>query len=255
AILETADGWMLRFPRDETLDFRREMRLLKMLRHRLLVPIPDVEWMGTRTRFAAYRKLTGAAFDRARYAVATEAQREALASSLARFLAAMHDSLTVAEEAALNVPVLSHEETLELVVKDMSWLPASHRKHAEHLIGQFATIWIGGNVPGPDVLLHNDFHTGNMVFATPVGELTGVWDFTCVQIGAPSFDFRYFDAAPRDLLERMAGHYQMLTLRPIDVRAAVVANRMEDLFDVLETRRMDLFDAATARWAAADAGL
>lgn len=255
AILETADGWMLRFPRDEELDFDREIGLLKMLRHRLPVSIPEVEWVGRKTRFAAYRKLTGAAFDRPRYAEATEAQREALASSLARFLAAMHDSMTVAEEAELEIPVLDHEPTLELVVQDMSWLPASHWKHAEHLIGQFATMWIGGNVPGPDVLLHNDFHTGNMVFAEPVGELSGVWDFSSAEIGAPSFDFRYFDAAPRDLLERMAGHYQMLTLRPIDVRAAVVANRMEDLFDVLETRRMDLFDEATARWAAADAGL
>jgi aminoglycoside phosphotransferase (APT) family kinase protein len=221
----------------------------------LLARTPVIEWIGEKTRFAAYRKLTGTAFDRERYASATEFQREALASSLARFLAAMHDSMDEVEEAELDVPVLDHEPTLELVVKEMRWLPASHWKHAEGLIGQFATMWVGDNVPGPKVLLHNDFHPGNMVFAEPVGEMTGIWDFSCVQIGAPTFDFRYFDGAPRDLLERMAGHYQMLTQRQIHVRAAVVANRMENLFDVLETRRMDLFDAATARWAAADAGL
>ncbi|GIH08640.1 hypothetical protein Rhe02_67070 [Rhizocola hellebori] len=255
AVLETGDGWILRFPRDEELDFDQEIAILQHLQGRLLVRTPSVEWIGQKTRFAAYRKLTGAAFDRERYASASEFQREALASSLARFLAAMHDSMDEVEETELEVPFLDHEPTLELVVKEMRWLPASHWRHAENLIGQFATMWVGDNVPGPEVLLHNDFHTGNMVFAEPVGDLTGIWDFSNVQIGVPTFDFRYFDGAPRDLLERMAGHYQMLTQRPIDVRAAVVANRMENLFDVLQTRRMDLFDTVTARWAAADAGL
>lgn len=255
AVLETADGWMLRFPRDEDVDFEREIMVLDFLQERVLVRIPEIAWIGAKTRFAAYRKLTGATFDRSQYASATEAQREALASSLARFLASMHDSLTEAEEADLDIPLLDHEPTLELVVHEMGWLPASHRRHAERLIGQFATMWVGGNVAGPLVLLHNDFHPGNMVFAEPIGELTGVWDFSNVQIGVPTFDFRYFDGAPRDLLERMAGHYQVLTQRPIDVRAAVVANRMENLFDILETRRMDLFDRHTAAWEAADAGL
>ncbi len=254
AALETADGWILRFPRDEEVDFEQEVAILEHVQGRLLVRTPVVEWIGEKTRFTAYRKITGTAFERGRYAQATEFQREALAQSLARVLAAMHDSMNEQEQEELGIPLLDHEPTLELVVKEMRWLPASHWRNAESLIGQFATMWVGDNVDGPRVVLHNDFHVGNMVFAEPVGEMTGLWDFTCVQIGVPSFDFRYFDAAPRDLLERMAGHYQMLTHRPIDVRAAIVANRMEDLFDVLETRRMDLFDAATARWAAADAG-
>lgn len=254
AVLETGDGWILRFPRDEDLDFEQEVAILTHVEGRLLVRTPVVEVVGEKTRFAAYRKITGAAFDRSRYAQASEFQRESLAQSLARVLAAMHDSMNEQEQEELGIPLLDHEPTLELVVKQMRWLPASHWRQAESLIGQFAMLWVGDNVEGPQVLLHNDFHPGNMVFAEPVGELTGIWDFSCVQIGVPTFDFRYFDAAPRDLLERMAGHYQMLTHRPIDVRAAVVANRMEDLFDVLETRRMELFDAATARWAAADAG-
>jgi aminoglycoside phosphotransferase (APT) family kinase protein len=254
-VLETGDGRMLRFPRDENVDFDREMRILSKLHSRLPVRIPVVEWTGRYTRFAAYRKLTGARFDRDNYLAASGWQQELLAASLARFLAAMHDSLSAAEIAELQLPTLDHEPTLDLVVREMRWLPAQHRTAVRGLIGEFADTWVSAAVvPGPAVVLHNDFHPGNMVFAEPVGELTGIWDFSNVQIGVPSFDLRYLDGAPRDLLERVAGHYQMLTKRAVDVRAAIVANRMEDLFDVLETRRTDLFEAAIDRWSRADAG-
>lgn len=253
-VIETADGWMLRFPRDEEVDFERELNVLARLDGRLPVPIPVIEWTGRHSRFAAYRKLTGATFDRAAYLAAGGWERELLAGSLARFLAAIHDSLTEAEATGLGIPVLRHEPTLELVVKELRWLPAEHWRMVDGLLGEFAASWIGAGVPGPQVLLHNDFHPGNMLFAEPVGELSGVWDFSCLQLGPPTFDLRYLDSAPSDLLERVAGQYQMLTTRPVDVRAAVVANRMENLFDVLETRRLDLFEAAVARWSAADAG-
>jgi aminoglycoside phosphotransferase (APT) family kinase protein len=254
-VLETSDGWIVRFPRDEDVQFDRELRVLDLLRDRLLpVSIPVVVWSGRYTRCAVYRRITGAAFDRAGYLTATEEQREALASSLARFLAAMHDALTPAEIKELELPTLDFEPTLELVVRELRWLPPAHWRDAEGLIGEFAATWVAGTVIGSPVPVHNDFHTGNMAFAAPVGDLTGVWDFSNVALASPSFDLRYLDSAPRDLLERVAGHYQMLTLRPVDLRAAVVANRMEDLFDVLETRRMDLFEAAVVRWRQADSG-
>jgi aminoglycoside phosphotransferase (APT) family kinase protein len=103
-------------------------------------------------------------------------------------------------------------------------------------------------------VLHNDFHTGNMVFSAPAGELTGIWDFTCVQRGEPAYDLRYLDGAPRDVLDRVAGHYERLTGRAVDAAAARVANRMEDVFDAVETGRPALLEAAAARWARTDSG-
>ncbi|WP_020523701.1 phosphotransferase family protein [Catelliglobosispora koreensis] len=247
-ILETADGWMLRFPFDDESNFEQETQLLGLLNGRLLTPVPVVEWTGKKTRFAAYRKLQGAAFDPAQYQLVSEFQREALASSLARFLAALHDSLTPAETASLDIAVLDPKAELDLLVREMRWLPPAHRHRLDGLVGQFAAMWVAGEPDEPLVLLHNDFQPDNLVFAEPVGELTGVWDFGSVRLGPPAFDFRYFDNAPADLLERMAGHYQMLTTRPIDVEAVVVANRIEDLFDILQARRLDLLDTLLAQW-------
>jgi aminoglycoside phosphotransferase (APT) family kinase protein len=249
AILETADGWMLRFPRDEESGAEFELALLARLRGRLPYRIPAIEWHGKHTRMAAYRKITGEAFDADDYEDATEVQREALASSMARFLAALHESLTPAEITELEVPEIDPQGELSALVREMSWLPAKQWRHAETLIGQFATMWVAGRPDEPKVLLHNDFQPGNMAFAEPVGELCGVWDFANAKVGPPAFDFRYFAGASGDLLERVAGHYQMLTTHPIDVRAAIVACRIEDLYDVLCTRDEDLFEAVVDRWA------
>ncbi len=102
-VLETRDGWMYRFPRPHV-DFDRELSVLARLRGRLPVPIPTVERVGRSTRFAAYRKLEGYAFDAHAYQAASDRQRTELTDSLAVFLAAMHDSLTDAEVVDLALP-------------------------------------------------------------------------------------------------------------------------------------------------------
>jgi Phosphotransferase enzyme family len=75
AVIETADGWILRFPRVADLPFEREVAILDRLAGRLPVPIPAIAFTGTRTRFAAYRKLTGTAFDREAYLAVPAARR------------------------------------------------------------------------------------------------------------------------------------------------------------------------------------
>lgn len=252
-VLETADGWMLRFPRDDEVAFEREVAVLRRLAGRLPVPIPEVAWTGATARFAAYRKLSGHAFDRESYLSASTSERNAFAASLARFLVAMHSSLSSAEVAELGLPPAG-QPGVDLVRDRIEAVPREHRGMVLDLTAEFEHFWIAGNVTGSAVVLHNDFHTLNMVFAGPVGELTGIWDFSCVELGLPTFDLRYFDGGPRDLLERLAAQYEELSGNAIDLRAAVVANRMENVYDALDTHRTDLFHAALERWGLADAG-
>lgn len=103
-VLETADGWILRFPRNEGVAFEREVALLRRLDGRLPVPSPRVEWVGQRTRFAAYRTLTGAEYSEADYMAASARDRDRMAGSWAEVLAAMHVALSAAEVDELGVP-------------------------------------------------------------------------------------------------------------------------------------------------------
>lgn len=222
-VLETRDGWILRFPRSEQVAFDREVGM-RRLHGRLPAEIPDVAWVGRQSRFAAYRKLAGAALDSDAYQDAPDGVRDGLASSLAWFLTGMHDSLDAPEAAGLDVPVVDHAGEADQIAAGMDRIPGTARPFVEALLDRFRHLWVDDGVPGPDVVLHNDFHTGNLVLAEPLGEPTAVWDFSCVQMGRPSFDFRYFAGDSGDLTDRMARHYEQITGRRIDLAAAAVAN-------------------------------
>lgn len=75
----------LSFSAQRDLAFDRELAILARLDGRLLAATPRVEWIGEKTRFAAYRKLIGDTFDPAAYFGASDNERNALAGSLANF--------------------------------------------------------------------------------------------------------------------------------------------------------------------------
>lgn len=255
-VLETRDGWIIRFPRAESLPFAREVAILERLAGRLPAAVPVVAYVGARTRFAAYRKLDGAAFDRTAYLAATPRERDALASSLAGFLAAMHSCLTPVEVAEIGIPPIDPGRDRSIVAASLDTLPREHRSTVASLVERHERMWAPGRVPGPTVVLHNDFHTGNMVFEPDraVGRLVGIWDFSCVAVGEPTFDLRYVGDSPRDLLDRLADHYARLTGRAVDVTAAIVAGRIENVADAVEVAQPAMLEAALAGWAATDSG-
>jgi aminoglycoside phosphotransferase (APT) family kinase protein len=250
-VLRTADGWILRFPRRAEPDFDREVAVLRRLAGTLPVPIPDVAWTGTRHRVMAYRAVDGDAFEAAAYEAAEPRTRDRLAASLARFLVVMHSSLSTAEIAELGIPAADHAGQVELVRDRMDRVPARLRAGAERVLDEFAAAW-PDDLESSSVLLHNDFHLLNMVFTGPAGELTGVWDFSCVRTGPPGLDLRYFARVPqsvplairRDLLSRLAEQYGRtgITLDPEAARAAMA---MEDLVDGVLSDDPGKIEAAT----------
>lgn len=242
-VVETAD-WIYRFPRDEDIAFDREMDILARLDGRLPAPTPRVEWIGQRTRFAAYRKLIGEPFDPTAYFAASTGQRDTFAGSLAEFLAAMHNSVDAAEIQRLGIPAVGEENA----TINLDPLPEHLRSGAAAVVAEHRRRWTIGRVPGPDVVLHNDFHVQNMVLAGPLGPVAGVWDFSCVAVGRPTFDLRYFEADSIDLLTRIASHYTRLTGRTVDIDAAITANRKEIIGDAIETADMSELINAVERW-------
>lgn len=217
-VLRTGDGWILRFPRHDEPDFDREVAVLRRLAGTLPVPTPDVAWTGSRHRLMAYRAIDGAPFDAVAYADADGRTRDRFAAGLARFLVAMHMALPDDEIAALGVPAVDNAGQVALVTERLDRVPQRLRAEAERLMADFAEAWVT-DPPGPPVLLHNDFHLLNMVFASRPGgglaELSGVWDFSCVRTGPAGLDLRYFARVPQavplatrhDLLRRLADQY------------------------------------------------
>ncbi len=235
-VLRTRDGWILRFPKDPEHDFIRELALLDVLASRLPVAIPRVEWTGRHTRFAAYRAVDGHHLDGDDYERAAVGDKATIAESFAETLAAIHVSLSAEEIDALGVPALDHSDALARVSGALSTFAIDTARSAETVLRQFLDRWTGPPQVAP-VLLHNDFHLDNLVLSRAGGPIGGLWDFSCVALGEPTFDLRYLAGDSADLLNQVAAHYARLTEVQLDPDAAWVAIRLEDLSDAIEEGR------------------
>ena len=66
--------------------------------------------------------------------------------------------------------------------------------------------------------------------------------------GRPTADLRYFADGSPDLLHRLADAYERRTGRAMDVRAAMVALRAENVCDQLELGQPERIGRLTAEW-------
>lgn len=229
-VLDTPDGWIVRFPRDEDVALDREVALLARLAGRLPVPIPRVVRTGRTSRFMVYRRLDGAPLDPTAFEVAPPLVRDRVAADLARFLAAMHSAVTADEIAELGVPPVADDAFRSL---DPRALPKQLQDRYAAVRADFDRRLRSGR---HRVLLHNDFHAGNLVLDAPLGRLAGVWDFSCVSTGDPSLDFRYLCSHP-ELATRTASAYAARTGLEIDLGLASSALTLEGVSDALEEGR------------------
>lgn len=230
-VLDTSDGWIVRFPRDDEVAFERELVLLRILHDRLPAPIPKIIRTGRRTRFAVYRRLDGHELDLNAFQSADPMTRDRVAASFGRFLAAMHDALSQTEISELGVPWVDRSGGPTVAEQLPQGLRSRYDRVREELRDRLAAR------PASPVLLHDDFHLGNLVLDAPLGKLSGVWDFSCVCTGDPSFDFRYLLGDSRELAARTASAYAARTGREVDLGLAAAAQVLEDVSDALEEGR------------------
>jgi aminoglycoside phosphotransferase (APT) family kinase protein len=231
-VLDTVDGWILRFPRDEdATGFERELLLLDRLHDRLPAPIPKIIHVSRTAPYAAYRRLNGVHLDAARFEAAEPRVKDRIAGDLGRFLAVMHQALTPDEITTIGVPLREAGGSASVEAA----LPAEVRAVYRNLSEEFDRRLAAGS--GAAVLLHDDFHLGNLVLDADLGRLAGVWDFSCVSVGDPSLDFRYLVGDSAELAARIASAYAARTGREIDLGLAAMALTLEDVSDALEEHR------------------
>jgi len=246
-VLETTE-WIYRFPRD-WIDFDRELAVLAALDGRLPVEIPRVEWVGQRSRFCAYRKITGWPLDRDTYRAATRSRQRALAASMAEYLAVLHDALTGAEIASIGIPdFFSLAERADLI--DLDDVPVSVRSGVARLLLRAREL--SGQVDGR-MLLDNDFTSDNLVLDGEMGALSGVWDFSGVSIGPASFDFRALLREPHPLTADVVSAYELRTGREVSREAFVAAFRITDVLRHLRRGRLDDVVRIVESWRGEDA--
>lgn len=189
-VLETPD-WIIRFPRREDIAFATEISVLAHVQGRLPVQTPDIAWTGSRVRCMAYPKIIGNTFVPQDWQAATEADRQSLAESLADLLNAWRATFSAADVDQLGIKPMGGAPYLGQLRSELPTLPSALQPLIEHLLTRYEELFEKELADSGPAVLHGDFHLGNMVLAAPCGPVTGLWDFSCVATGAPSWDLHY----------------------------------------------------------------
>lgn len=236
AVIKTVDGWIYRFPRLGQESYERELGILARLAGTLPARTPEVIWTGERTPFAAYRTIVGAWVDAAAIRAAPPSVRRNLAHSLATFLVEMHDRFDPVEAAELAIPT---QNPMAMVTELQQQLPSLRTGMRDQVLGLLAAYQECelAMMDAEPVVLHGDFHFANMVLDQPTGVVTGVWDFSCVELGNPASDLRYLFRDPAGIGELVADCYAEITGRVLDVRGAQLIGTLEAVTDALAEGR------------------
>ncbi len=239
AVIKTGDGWIYRFPRMGPAAYQRELMILDRLAGTLPAPTPEVAWTGRLTPFAAYRTIEGATADSDALRQAPAEVRRSTAASLAAFLVAMHDRFDETERAELGIGTQNPQAVVTELEEVLPALPAPTRDALSALLMAYQATELAAPEPRP-VLLHGDFHFGNLVLDQPTGVVAGVWDFSCVEYGNPASDLRYLIGDRSDLAGLIADCYAELTGRVLDLQGARLVGALEEVTDALaEDRPID----------------
>jgi aminoglycoside phosphotransferase (APT) family kinase protein len=235
AVIRTDDGWIYRFSRLDADSFEREVAVLAAVEGPLCVNTPRIEMVDSAHRVIAYRTLVGHDLDLRAAMSLPPSDRHDLVGSLAAALAGMHD-LKPQLPNSISIPPLDGSTILRPADAVREHLSGRQRD----LIDWLLTRWQDTPLAHPSedaALLHGDFHPGNMVFTTPTGALSGLWDFSCVERGDPSGDLRYLvgDSAP--LTVEIIQSYEAMTGRSIDLVGARLVRVLEEISDAVEERR------------------
>jgi len=244
AVVRTGDGWIYRFGRKDQASFLRELEVLALVEGHLGVATPHVETVDYPHQLMAYRTITGADLDLPRLLGQSPAQRQPLTRSLAFVLASMH-SLSETAVNRFAVPVIDPTPMVEEVRAVRLSLGRHDRAALDEMLAAWERSGISGQADQP-VLLHGDFHFGNMVFSHRVGPVTGIWDFSCTELGDPTVDLRYLAGDSAILAEEIGTAYAALTGRNLDVGNARLMSALEAVSDAVSERRP--LGEALSRW-------
>lgn len=215
-VLLVNGGLIFRFPKSPTAaaELYPEIVILKALRGKLPLPIPDVRYLVESTpgslEFMGYPLIPGEPLLRDRFAAIThQAALEQIAAELANFLRTLHalppDLLGAVQPYDGRAEWQQHlDEFRELLFPYMR--PDARQQvndNFEAALGD-AALW-----DFEPCLRHGDFGTGNILYAD--GHITGIIDFTFCALGDPAQDVGALIASYGEaFIERVFAHYPAL---------------------------------------------
>jgi aminoglycoside phosphotransferase (APT) family kinase protein len=224
------DTYVARFPRNHAalLRSRYERRVLHDLAGMTEVQLPKVLQELDNPPCVIESFLPGTHLSPAEVIVLPHHKQVALGNDLATFAFQMHTTLDVNEarklRADLGLDTLP-EEPWDIYFKKLFShnLPNDQQNAAKK---KYYEEWRSLQL-SPDVVVHDDLHTENMLFRD--GKLVGVLDFGDTNIGSPEQELRQLYRISDTVLEAAVQQYSALSGHEINLRGAQVWAIVQEL--------------------------
>lgn len=184
--------WVLRIPRrnNQSEQINHEGKILELLKSHLSVAIPD--WKIFNSEFIAYPMLENhpvITFDPNTYELNWNIEKEnnIFVPSLSSFLIQLH-KISCSDAVSAGISILPPEKVRENLLSDIKFVKQELGMEKE-LETRWRT-WINNDKLWPNfsVLVHGDLYAGH-ILAERNGNITGVIDWSEVEVNDPSIDF------------------------------------------------------------------
>ena len=236
-LLIVNDDQVFRFPRTGVRDLRLEVEVLRQLRHRTHIAVPEYDHVEPDGRFGGYRYIGGGPLTDTLFARLDDGARTDVLDTAARFLIDLHGLLqtdiawsgdwprtwTAAQFAdrgmTLRLPLIAR-----FVPRLAAPIEAFYRLHRLDRTDR-------------PVIVHGDL-VGEHMLVDPNGRrLTGIIDFGDVALGDPAQDLMGFWSYGAEAASRVVGQYDTGHVDPDLLRRSrnhFTRHRIDQLFEHLE---------------------
>lgn len=195
-VVVLAGRLIFRFPKSRGYEsrFRAEVKLLRYLKPKMPVPIPDYVYLPDDLSFGGYKMLQGVEMTKEVFHSFDSAQKDVIAKQCGSFLSTLHTTpLTLARESGFAEDENGYtwsknytEQTLARVREKV--FPKLSQEEVQWIELQF-TRYLSFSFDVTVCVTHSDF-TRDHIFVEPgSGIVTGVIDFGDMAYSDPAFDF------------------------------------------------------------------
>lgn len=234
--VDVNDEIILRFPKGAkstggnkigAAELEREMKILRFLKGKIALKIPDYELIGKSYFYAGYRKIKGTDLDEGALSVLTERERERAASDLANFLFEFHGAFTVQEARKMGIEKENHQLHSKNILRRLAG-----KIEDEVIVKLIDQLFQEYNATESEeselAVLYSDLHGENIAFDVEQRRVNGVFDFGDVRIGGVYHEFilHWFDGK---MMQEILREYKRLSGRGVDIEKVRLHSRIRRL--------------------------
>lgn len=220
----------------------REVELLRFLKDKLPVNIPDPQYVAADESYFGYPKLDGVLLDDV-IGIFTHENWEQLKVDWVAIASTLHENVSVETVRSLGVPDFkpSDSQTIKRIL-DIPDIDKDVMDFALEMIRQLEAY-----DPDPEsyVFIHYDMQPRNIIINPETMRIVGLIDWTESCIGPLSREFSVHEWMQGNLLSEVASLYEEKTGLPVDTKQARMLYGIDELSGYVEYIEAEDFHEAT----------